>query len=309
MRVLVCGGAGFTGRAVVEELLNAGHSVRAWDLNSEAWLPGQLVKNDESLMDSPRLERVYGSIADHDLAERYLIGCHAIVHCTMLFPRSPKFAATADIPGAAGQYSSLDYMSDEDSWLVNLKGLWNILEAARHQDGIVRVVHIGSADHHWPGVPHLPGKEQRGSVFMDQDVRRIDGDLYGIHKRLQEEMCRQFYDAFGLRIIVLRPSWILDVEQHISRTLPVKSWQWPDGAVCRRQLGMAACGAIRDNTTASDFFCLHAVALPHPPVSDYDPRRWCNVGLAPIVLDGFEFSLDVQASGYHGPQDIRFHRL
>ena len=34
--------------------------------------------------------------------------------------------------------------------------------------GMRRVVHIGSADHHWPGVPHLAGKEERGSVFMDQ---------------------------------------------------------------------------------------------------------------------------------------------
>ena len=103
MRVLVCGAAGFTGRAVVEALIGAGHSVRAWDLNEEAWRAG-LVKNDARILESQLLERVYGSIADYALAERYLTGCQAMVHCTMLFPRSPKFAATADIPGAAGQY-------------------------------------------------------------------------------------------------------------------------------------------------------------------------------------------------------------
>ena len=39
MRVLVVGGAGFTGRAVVEALLAAGHRVRAWDLAPDSWLP------------------------------------------------------------------------------------------------------------------------------------------------------------------------------------------------------------------------------------------------------------------------------
>ena len=32
MKVLLCGAAGFTGRAILEELLAAGHTVRAWDL-------------------------------------------------------------------------------------------------------------------------------------------------------------------------------------------------------------------------------------------------------------------------------------
>ena len=35
--------------------------------------------------------------------------------------------------------------------------------------------------------------------------RRPDGSMYAIQKRLQEEMCRQFYDAAALPIIVLRP--------------------------------------------------------------------------------------------------------
>ena len=37
MKVLLCGAAGFTGRAILRELLAAGHRVRAWDLAPESW--------------------------------------------------------------------------------------------------------------------------------------------------------------------------------------------------------------------------------------------------------------------------------
>ena len=41
------------------------------------------------------------------------------------------------------------------------------------------------------------GKEEARSVFFDEDVRRPDCGLYPVHKRLQEEMCRQFYEGHG----------------------------------------------------------------------------------------------------------------
>ena len=46
---------------------------------------------------------------------------------------------------------------------------------------------------------------QPGSVIYEADVRRPDGSLYAVYKRLQEEMC-QFFDAFALPIIVLVPT-------------------------------------------------------------------------------------------------------
>ena len=139
----------------------------------------------------------------------------------------------------------------------------------------------------------------RGCVRRARVVQ-TDGDLYSVQKRLQEEMCRQFYDAFGLRTIVLRPSWIIDSKQKVSRTLPVGSNEWPDRAVCRHHLGQATCGAIRATAPEADFCCLHTVTIPDPPVSTYDPREWCNVGLAAAVLDGFDFTMDLRPLGYSG---------
>ena len=129
-------------------------------------------------------------------------------------------------------------------------------------------------------------------------MRRPDCGLYPVHKRLQEEMCRQFYEghgswpswlcvasmpktegrgcAAGLRIIVLRPSGIMDVELGISRSRQPISKTWSTNSVCRRHLGQAAVGAIRATGSESDFCVLHAVTLPEPALVDEadDPRRW-----------------------------------
>jgi nucleoside-diphosphate-sugar epimerase len=178
MKVLLCGAAGFTGRAVLEELLAAGHTVRAWDLKPESWVPGI---DDESVLTNPRCERVFGSIADFDLVEKHIAGCTAVVHTTILFQGEGN--------GAPGEFSS-DQNHAELPWIVNLKGLWNTLECA-HLAGCRRVVHVGSCQHEWPGVPHLKGKEAPGSIMLNGDVRRPDASQYAVHKRLQEEMCRQ----------------------------------------------------------------------------------------------------------------------
>ena len=91
MKVLLCGAAGFTGRATLEELLAAGHTVRAWDLAPESWVAGV---DDESVHDNPRCEKVFGSIADYDLVEKYITGATVqfsmiptdLVHTSALTP-------------------------------------------------------------------------------------------------------------------------------------------------------------------------------------------------------------------------------
>ena len=62
------------------------------------------------------------------------------------------------------------------------------------QRGIRHTVHIGSCE-----TVHPKG------LFFTAEVRRPGGNVYALNKRLQEEMCRSFYDAHALPIIVLRP--------------------------------------------------------------------------------------------------------
>jgi nucleoside-diphosphate-sugar epimerase len=67
----------------------------------------------------------YGDITDYATVQDLVEGCSYIVHATAYFP------------------SGAD-PNDDLPWLVNVKGLWNILDCARKSDTVKRVVHIGS---------------------------------------------------------------------------------------------------------------------------------------------------------------------
>ena len=108
--------------------------------------------DDPALETNPSVEKVFGTIADFDLCKQYIEGCAAIVHTTVLF-------TGGDQPDVPGEYTGEDVEHNELSWIVNLKGLWNILECARLTEGAVqRVVHVGSCQHEWPAtsIPVAP---------------------------------------------------------------------------------------------------------------------------------------------------------
>ena len=105
------------------------------------------------------------------------------------------------------QLETDDVLNDSKPWLVMVKGLWNILDAARWEPSVKRVVHISSCSSVWPGGPASPGQ---ASCRFTAEMRSQEGSVYGVSKRLQEEMCRSFYDSHGLPIIIMRPDGIFD---------------------------------------------------------------------------------------------------
>jgi nucleoside-diphosphate-sugar epimerase len=197
--VALFGAAGFVGRAMVSALLDAGYAVRALDLSEESWFSHTAhgrVRAERGLPHHPRahdhLELLYGDISDQVVVEKVMRGCCACVHTTVFFPQQV---------GRPGQHAGVTFAdagsTADQTWLVNLKGLWNVLDAAT-RFGLRRIVHVGSAPTVHPGSSeHTPG-----TVKMTADVRRPDGSLYAIQKRMQEEMCRGFY---GMGV----PSWCL----------------------------------------------------------------------------------------------------
>ena len=163
MKVAVFGAAGWLGRAIIANMAEK-HDVRAVDFSAESW-------NSWDDVDGVwQGEKVYGDITDFASVDAALEGVDAVVHAAV-------YAA-----GTPGGYGT----DDEKPFSINLKGLWNVLEAARQRQ-VERIVHIGSCQ-----TVHPQG------VFFDADVRRPDGSLYAVSKRLQEEMCRQYHEAFAL---------------------------------------------------------------------------------------------------------------
>ena len=118
------------------------------------------------------------------------------------------------------------------------------------------------------------------------EVRRPDGSLYAVTKRLQEEMCRQFYDAFRLSIIVLRPDYIVDSRLGVGKggvRLGPPGYPIRNGCVCRHDLAEACHLAL--TTRNVDFDILHVVGTP-------EADETCNVKRTRDLL-GLSFNADL----------------
>jgi nucleoside-diphosphate-sugar epimerase len=239
MKLVVFGAAGWLGRAVLRNL-EGRHEVRAFDRSPEAWEEWA----DLDGRDWPG-ERLYGDITDFGAVHAATEGMDGILHLAAFFGQGED---------------------DPLPWLVNLKGLWNVLESARRRE-IRHVVHVGSRE-----AAHPAG------VFFDADTRRPGGGIYPLTKRLQEEMCRSFHDAHGLRIIVLCPDYIVDSRLGLGRfreRLGPGGTPCRSGWVCRHDLAEACRLAVESDTIPFDIF--HVVGTPEADAT-------CNVARSREVL-------------------------
>ena len=246
MNVVVYGAAGWVGRAILENL-SGRQKVRAVDRSREAWASGGELEGEWLVG-----EIIHSDISDFAAVDETLDGIDAVIH--------------------AAVHSGASRDNDNGPFLVNLKGLWNVLEAARRR-GIERIVHIGSCQ-----IVHPEG------IFFGADVRRPDCSLYAVTKRLQEEMCRQFHEAFGQSIVVLRPCSIMDSRRGLAKGGgKLGPGSWSESWVCRHDLAEACRLGIE--TEGIGLEILHMAGAP-------EAEAHCNVARAREVL-GLKFSGDL----------------
>ena len=253
MKIAVFGAAGWTGRAVLENLAGK-HDVYAVDHNPHAWKTWEDI--DGTWSDGTI---VNCDIVDYHAVSKAVQGMDAVIHLTVYFPGTDHAQACVD----------------HNPFLINLKGLWNVLDAA-HRQSVKRVVHAGSC--------HVARPD---GVFFESDVRRPDTHLYAVTKRLQEEMCRQHHEGLGQSIIVLRPSYIVDSRLGLGR---FREKLGPDGTragagwVCRHDLAEAC--RLAAETESVQFDILHITGMP-------EDDKTCNAARAREVL-GLTYSGDLE---------------
>lgn len=129
MQVLVTGGCGFTGAALVERLLHDGHQVRALD-----YKPG--IRDDR--LRQAGAEIIYASVTDADAVRKAVAGCDVVQHLA---------AAFRELNVAESFY-------DE----VNVGGTRIVMEAARDA-GVRKVVYCSTQGVHGH-ITNPPGDEQ-----------------------------------------------------------------------------------------------------------------------------------------------------
>jgi nucleoside-diphosphate-sugar epimerase len=124
------------------------------------------------------VEHVPGDATDYPALVAAMAGVDAVLHAAMAPGEGPE----TELAGPA--------------FGVNVKSVYLTLRAA-HETGVPHAVYLSSL-----------------SVYRDPTSRRLDestppdaGDLYGLTKRLGEQVCAAATDEYGLSVNVLRLAW------------------------------------------------------------------------------------------------------
>jgi nucleoside-diphosphate-sugar epimerase len=168
MRILVTGGTGFTGAALVRRLLSQGHSVLALDYKEGI--------QDAELSESGA-ELVHGSVTDADLVDRCMSGAEAVFHLAAAFRE-------LDVPES--------HYDD-----VNVEGTRIVLEAAsRH--GVSQFIYCSTCGVHG-NIENPPAGE---------DAPITPADYYQRTKYEAEPLVAAFHGKDGMETVILRPAAI-----------------------------------------------------------------------------------------------------
>ena len=171
MSVLITGVTGRIGANLAGTLVKQGHSVR-----------GLVWPRDTRIdkLDGLNVELVSGSLTNPEDVQRAIRGVGAVYHLGAAFQ-------------GGGPFSETDYFE------INVRGTFNMLEAARAQDRPPRFIFAGTDaiyEKYVPGGLADPIRE-------DLTPRRCRG-WYALSKSLGEELCTGYWLTYELPVVVLR---------------------------------------------------------------------------------------------------------
>jgi UDP-glucose 4-epimerase len=180
MKVFVTGSQGAIGRWVVKRLLEAGHTIRTFDIQAQS--------------NQQEWEHIPGDIRDLTQVRKVMQGMEAVIHLA---------AIPSDFFGIKEQIMD-----------TNLRGTWNVLLACE-EVGIERMVYFSSIN----ALGHAQPTHTELYLPMDDDIPHHPVSAYELTKHLSEEMCTAFskpkssrdgnVTTLGMKIVSLRPTMVL----------------------------------------------------------------------------------------------------
>jgi len=171
MKILVTGGSGNVGTAVVAELGSAGHEVIVFDVKPPR---------------SSGVNFIQGSVTEPECIEGAVDGVDAIVHL-------------AAIPAPRPEIAPVDFMR------VNVTGTFNVLEAAGKRG--VKKVALASSDSSL-GFVFSTHRFSPEYFPIDEAHPLRPQDPYGLSKLIGEELCKAASRKYGISTICLRFCWV-----------------------------------------------------------------------------------------------------
>jgi nucleoside-diphosphate-sugar epimerase len=188
--ILVTGGSGFIGSALVKALLTQGESVRVFDDNSR----GSLRRLDGAEQD---IEFVRGDIRDAHAVAEAMRGMDEVHHL-------------AFINGTASFYSAPDLVLD-----VGVKGIINVIDACRRH-GTGTLV-LASSSEVYQSPPLVPTDESAPLVIPDPLNPRFS---YGAGKIISEMLALNHGRKHFDRVLIFRPHNVYGPDMGFDHVIP-----------------------------------------------------------------------------------------
>jgi nucleoside-diphosphate-sugar epimerase len=189
-RILVTGGSGFIGSALVKALLRDGHAVRVLDDNSRG-APRRLADVQDDI------EFIAGDIRDAAAVHAAVRGVDEVHHL-------------AFVNGTEFFYSAPELVLD-----VGVKGMVNVIDACRAA-GVGRLV-LASSSEVYQTPPHVPTDETAPLVVPDPANPRYS---YGGGKIISELMAINHGRKFFERVLIFRPHNVYGPDMGFEHVIP-----------------------------------------------------------------------------------------
>ncbi len=190
LRVLVTGGSGFIGSALVKALLRGGNRVRVLDDNSRG--------SPRRLADvAADIEFVAADIRDTDAVERAAQGIDEVHHL-------------AFVNGTEFFYKAPELVLD-----VGVRGMINVMDACRRH-GVGTLV-LASSSEVYQTPPNIPTDENVPLVVPDPLNPRYS---YGAGKLINEVMAINYGRKFFQRVLIFRPHNVYGPDMGFEHVIP-----------------------------------------------------------------------------------------
>jgi nucleoside-diphosphate-sugar epimerase len=189
-RILVTGGSGFIGSALVKALVRHGEAVRVFDDNSR----GAMRRLGEV---EREVEFIAGDIRDAAAVEAAMRGIDEVHHL-------------AFVNGTATFYSAPDLVLD-----VGVKGIVNVIDGCRRHD--VGHLVLASSSEVYQSPPHVPTDESAPLVVPDPLNPRLS---YGAGKIISEMMVINHGRKHFERVLIFRPHNVYGPDMGFDHVIP-----------------------------------------------------------------------------------------